>query len=154
MNENERYAHDGLLRAGYRVLRNGWPDFLVVKDEEQIFAIEWKEFGDKVRPDQEAMHTVLERAGIATLVTGSLDEALRFRPPSAYEVQLAQEVVVRDKVRSQRWKAERDCELMREELAHLTAEYRSLLKERDAVKRDISRAWRLRLSLAGLRKAS
>lgn len=80
MNANERIAYDALVQSGSTVLRNGWPDFLVVRATGEVFGLEWKELGDRVAAHQELMHQALALAGIPTLVTGSLPDVFRFRP--------------------------------------------------------------------------
>ena len=59
-----------LTDNGYRVLRNGWPDLLVVPpDGSPGFAVELKSGRDKVRPHQKEMHDALEAAGVRVVVT-------------------------------------------------------------------------------------
>jgi len=69
MNENEKELHRELVKKGYKVLRNGWPDFLVIPPNKgKIFAMELKYGRDKVSPDQKKMHKALEEAGLEVRV--------------------------------------------------------------------------------------
>ena len=68
MNSYEQAVFDNLTkRRGFRVLRNGWPDFLVLnKDETRGFALELKKGTDKLSSEQIEMHKALARFGILT----------------------------------------------------------------------------------------
>jgi hypothetical protein len=58
-----------LTDNNYRVLRNGWPDLLVIPpDGGSSFAVELKSSRDKVRPHRKEMHEALEAAGVRVLV--------------------------------------------------------------------------------------
>lgn len=50
-----------------RVLRNGWPDFLIVEDG-KTYAVEVKRDSDEIRDAQRRMFTALEAAGIKVFV--------------------------------------------------------------------------------------
>ena len=68
MTPHERSIYEALIKRGYRVLRNGWPDFLVTNPAQTHgFALELKKGYDPVRPDQEKMHRALAKFGILTL---------------------------------------------------------------------------------------
>jgi hypothetical protein len=86
MNASEARIHDLLTQRGYRVLRRGWPDFLVM-DELGFrgFPLEVKSPGDafwshgpsKLSPEQEDMHWSLQRLGLpATYVCWGNEEKL------------------------------------------------------------------------------
>ena len=78
MNVNEQQAHDAMVKKGWTVLRNGWPDFLVLKTQKVHLGGTWekrvlsacavefkaKSTGDKLRGNQEAMHEALRSLGI------------------------------------------------------------------------------------------
>lgn len=72
-NEAEmRFVHKAFskaLRDGLKiqVLRNGWPDFLVIEDG-RGYAVEVKQPTDSVRPNQATMFEVLESLGILVYV--------------------------------------------------------------------------------------
>lgn len=69
MNDFEKRCHDTLRRQGFEVLRNGWPDFLVLTpDWKRGFALELKRRHDSLRPEQERMHSALARFGVLTHV--------------------------------------------------------------------------------------
>jgi len=69
MNDFELACKKHLEKAGYVVLRNGWPDFLVLsKDCTRGYALELKRGGDRLRPEQVRMHAALARFGILTHV--------------------------------------------------------------------------------------
>ena len=46
------------------MLYAGWPDLLVVAPDGVTTAVELKDFGDRVRPNQAAMHEALRAAGV------------------------------------------------------------------------------------------
>lgn len=50
-----------------RVLRSGWPDFLV-EEEGKFYAVEVKAPGDVIRPSQRRMFTTLEAMGVSVFV--------------------------------------------------------------------------------------
>jgi hypothetical protein len=59
--------------AGYRVLRNGWPDFLMLKDGEPAFCVEVKTNnggggGEQLHEGQAEMHAALHSIGLPTLI--------------------------------------------------------------------------------------
>jgi len=66
LTNSEKDVRDALNRAGYTVLRNGWPDFLVCGPD-GIFAVEVKTGKDKLSREQEAIHKALEQAGVRTV---------------------------------------------------------------------------------------
>lgn len=63
----EREFLERALGRGARVLRNGWPDFLIERDGE-TFAVEVKRGTDDVSDAQARMFEALERAGIRVYV--------------------------------------------------------------------------------------
>lgn len=77
LNPSEKIAHGALCRAGFEVLRNGWPDFLATRDND-ILAVEVKAGPDRVSTAQHAMHQALERAGIPVVVVH--DPTREWRP--------------------------------------------------------------------------
>lgn len=62
MNESERLVHDMLTEVGWTVHNSGWPDFLAVRDNELRF-IEVKHASDEIRPNQAAVHRILQEHG-------------------------------------------------------------------------------------------
>lgn len=65
MSAFETRARGLLEQAGYRVLRNGWPDCVLLDEFGRLtLMIELKARADVIRPEQVAMHHVLENAGI------------------------------------------------------------------------------------------
>jgi len=77
MNDFESACKNILEKKGYIVLRNGWPDFLVLSsDYKRGYALELKRNGDKLSDAQNAMHTALARFGILTHVLRN-EQALR-----------------------------------------------------------------------------
>lgn len=68
MNEFEKKVFDQLTKREFVVLRNGWPDFLVLNQAwDRGFALELKQGKDKLREEQKIMHKALARFGIVTL---------------------------------------------------------------------------------------
>lgn len=49
------------------VCRSGWPDFLI-KSRKHIYAVEVKSSGDEIRDSQVSMFSLLEEAGINTVI--------------------------------------------------------------------------------------
>ena len=72
MNEGEQKLHNALTRKKWKVLRNGWPDFLVIKTpndprkRRSAMAIEFKnkKTGDKLSSAQKEMHEAFKILGI------------------------------------------------------------------------------------------
>lgn len=72
MNEGEKKLHNALTRKKWKVYRNGWPDFLVIKipndprKRRSAMAIEFKnkKTGDKLSPAQKEMHEAFKILGI------------------------------------------------------------------------------------------
>lgn len=64
LNRTEKDFKERVEKIGYQVHRNGWPDFLITRDGKLFCLVELKTFGDPVRPEQEAMHTILRAAGV------------------------------------------------------------------------------------------
>ncbi|MDP7305989.1 MAG: VRR-NUC domain-containing protein, partial [Pirellulaceae bacterium] len=59
--------YEAMQKRGWRVFRNGWPDFLVLdKNTAKGCAIEFKAKGDQIRPAQTEMHAALQELGIPT----------------------------------------------------------------------------------------
>jgi hypothetical protein len=123
VNEDERRVYDALTARGYQVLRNGWPDFLVVDRKwDEAFAVEWKACGDRLRDHQELMHRTLGcHFGIETLVTGRLDEILGFRPRFRDELMTGYAVRIRDRLRGESFRLEQQAERLRNEITQLRA---------------------------------
>ena len=57
-----------LRSRGWNVLNCGWPDLLIHKKGFPITAVEIKSKGDKVKPHQKEVLTLLARHGIRTVV--------------------------------------------------------------------------------------
>jgi|ETNvirnome_2_130_1030620.scaffolds.fasta_scaffold06422_2 hypothetical protein len=67
MNTKETLLYEAMQKRGWRVFRNGWPDFLVLdKNTAKGCAIEFKAKGDQIRPAQTEMHAALQELGIPT----------------------------------------------------------------------------------------
>lgn len=72
MNEGEQKLHNALTKKKWKVYRNGWPDFLVIKipddrrKRRSAMAIEFKnkKTGDKLSPAQKEMHEAFKILGI------------------------------------------------------------------------------------------
>lgn len=75
LNEQERKVATALEAHGFKVLRNGWPDFLVIgrgRDRRwTAFALEVKTPGDKLSEAQRSMASALKRMGLPVYVTSS-----------------------------------------------------------------------------------
>lgn len=68
----EQRVYDHYQKYGWQVLRNGWPDFLLVKGQ-KVVGIEAKSATDKLSTEQKRMHTVLARVGLPVHVVGEVD---------------------------------------------------------------------------------
>ena len=67
MNTSERQVNEELTKRGWRVLRNGAPDFFCIRDvdgKRQILAIEVKVGKDRPSAAQLEVHDLLRKAGI------------------------------------------------------------------------------------------
>ena len=62
MNAPEQRVADRLKADGWKVVRNGWPDFLCIRGEE-IKAVEVKRAGE-IQPHQVKNHDILRSASI------------------------------------------------------------------------------------------
>jgi hypothetical protein len=64
VNETEKIIHAYLGGSSGRVLRVGWPDFLAVGPDGRPFAVEVKDYPDRLSDAQIEAHKVLESAGL------------------------------------------------------------------------------------------
>jgi hypothetical protein len=68
VNATEQKAKDLLEKLGWRVLRNGWPDFLCESDAGKgyckVVGVEIKSPSDRLSSEQQLMHSALLRIGI------------------------------------------------------------------------------------------
>lgn len=76
MNQNERIILDALQKRGFSVLRNGWPDFLCIKNAydprtrqyiglpNSAMCVEVKAGKDKLSAEQKAVHATLIKCGL------------------------------------------------------------------------------------------
>ena len=81
MQVSEVRARERLRQAGRKVQPSGWPDFLCERklpdgSTEFVF-VEVKVKGDTVKPNQEAMHEALRRAGLKVRVIDPYSELPR-----------------------------------------------------------------------------
>lgn len=67
MNLQEEQFQIEFEKMGYTVLRNGWPDFLIVKDG-AIAGVEIKGKNDTIKPNQQRMMDILSGFGIRCFV--------------------------------------------------------------------------------------
>lgn len=73
-NKSEIRVANELMAMGYEVVKNGWPDFVAIKEGEVRF-IEVKPDGHKagLKPRQQKMARILRRLGIKVeLAVGSM----------------------------------------------------------------------------------
>jgi hypothetical protein len=63
LNPHEQAVADELRADGWKVLRNGWPDFLATRGDE-VRLIEVKSPGDSLRVEQKRLHRALRTLGI------------------------------------------------------------------------------------------
>lgn len=70
-NKAEKAIREMLEKAGFIVLREGWPDFCVFQETADglaMFLVEVKTGIDKLNPSQKLMHKILMRVGIPVYV--------------------------------------------------------------------------------------
>jgi VRR-NUC domain len=71
MNATERMVKEMLEKRGFRVLRNGWPDFFALRKDVvgwDIMAVEVKNGKDTASDAQEKMHRALDAAHIPVFI--------------------------------------------------------------------------------------
>lgn len=73
MSRYEKKVADKLRREGFTVMRNGWPDFTAFKRDSKgkitdLFFVEVKGCGDKLRQEQTDLHAVLRSIGLPVFV--------------------------------------------------------------------------------------
>lgn len=81
MNPTEKVVYNELRKAGFRVLRGGWPDFLAVAGGSLVRAVEVKFEADKVRPQQQEMHDAFSQ------YLGLDVEVIHFRNENDYPIE-------------------------------------------------------------------
>jgi len=64
----EKDIKKGLEERGYKVLKNGWPDFLIQDPSGQAFFIEAKADGDTLKPNQAEMLQALASLKLNVLI--------------------------------------------------------------------------------------
>jgi hypothetical protein len=83
MRKNEEAALEKFKANGWSELRNGWPDYLLVRTNSdgklEFMGLEVKHGRDSLRPAQRAIHAVLLCAGIKVEVVNSAP-AQKLRP--------------------------------------------------------------------------
>jgi hypothetical protein len=67
LTESELRVRDWLRRSGFRVLRNGWPDFLAIKAN-SIMTVEVKSGIDRISAEQFQMQSALRLGGVPTVI--------------------------------------------------------------------------------------
>jgi hypothetical protein len=78
VNQLEREFKRLKEEEGYRVLRSGWPDFLLIRPDRQTIGVELKDIGDSVKAEQFVMHDALRMAGLPVIVL-DVEKVLRER---------------------------------------------------------------------------
>lgn len=74
MTPSESAVHAVISGLGLRVLRTGWPDFLVLNQiDEILMAVEVKSDHDTVKPHQQKIHELLRDSGIEVRVVRERD---------------------------------------------------------------------------------
>jgi hypothetical protein len=76
MNDRERRISLSLMEKGWRVLRNGAPDFFCIRvsnGKRELIAVEVKGPGDRLSAAQQEVKSFLAEAGIPTYVVGDED---------------------------------------------------------------------------------
>lgn len=74
MNTREREFKELVESTGFRVRRNGWPDFAIVDERGNIFStVELKCGFDKISREQELMHEALQAADVPVVIVHESD---------------------------------------------------------------------------------
>lgn len=63
LNKREKKFYQEATKRGYKILRIGWPDFLIIK-ERDTYGVEVKARGQHRSPKQLTMQNTLELVGI------------------------------------------------------------------------------------------
>jgi len=81
MNKLEEIAKVYLEKQGYKVYRNGWPDFLVTDSSgKKGFCIEVKSKSDNLSTEQKNIHRFLQLLGVPTYTfKENADDATKFK---------------------------------------------------------------------------
>lgn len=80
MNSTEQLVQRSLKEDGWTVLRNGWPDFLCIKDSE-VIGVEVKPWRPLLSIQQHATHKALSVCGLKTFVYVCSRKAIEKRVP-------------------------------------------------------------------------
>lgn len=72
----EQIAAEHLRARGFTLLRSGWPDFMCATKNGRWVAVEVKGPGDETRPNQDAMHAALARAGVKIRILRVTEDGL------------------------------------------------------------------------------
>lgn len=73
MNPLERSIANKARKQGWRVYRDGWPDFVFYDEKTQTgICVEVKSIGAELSRNQKNIHAVLEKLGVKTCVVRSL----------------------------------------------------------------------------------
>ena len=92
MNKHEKEFKEELEAKGYKVLRNGWPDFLVQNPEGRVtYAVELKYGDDKLSAPQKEMHRALRKAGLH-IRTHQVFKSLK-KPPKKVSKKVSKKVL-------------------------------------------------------------
>lgn len=75
MTPAEQIVYDKLKAQGYKVLHNGWPDFLAHKDG-KVIAVEVKYERDSLKASQAECHRLLDLAGLPVSTVYVTEEML------------------------------------------------------------------------------
>ena len=68
MNGSEKFVSEELAKKGFKVLRRGWPDFLVIDKDGKVHGVGVQSPPDGVSEDQIEMHYHLGKSGIPVSV--------------------------------------------------------------------------------------
>ena len=83
MNPAEQVVRSHLERQGFRILRNGWPDFLALRKTTagwEVMAVEVKNGKDEISEAQGKMHRALHTAHIPVWVARVSSDQVRLSP--------------------------------------------------------------------------
>lgn len=66
--KTEKVVYTRLCKKGYKIFKNGWPDFAICRNGKIKYFIEVKSYPDIVMPHQKEIHEILRRSGFKVKV--------------------------------------------------------------------------------------
>jgi hypothetical protein len=132
---SEERLRAAMVRAGHRVLRNGWPDFLVTDKSGCVLgAVEAKTGSDRLSVEQQSMIAALASVGIMTEVVRVDRAHLSGGPRERYQVKCESPAVAVLRLSAV-------AEKLRAEIADLEAQKLEREADLEDLQYDVDAAW-------------